>query len=98
MLPINPMHTDRQLFGNPVRGSLTELCEPVDAVVVFRRSAALAGHLDELLEVVPPLVWFQLGVRDDTVAGALEAQGIKVVQDRCIKVDHARYVDFPTWR
>ena len=95
--PDGALHTAKRLFGQQVVAELADLMHPLDAVVVFRRSAALAGHLDELLERAPPLVWFQLGVRDNGVTKALEAAGIEVVQDRCIKVDHARYVDFSTW-
>ena len=77
-----------------IRDSLGQLPERPDCVVVFRRSDALPGHLDELLTAEPRLVWLQLGVRHSDVRRRLEDRGIPVVEDRCIKVDHARYVGF----
>ena len=92
--PINPRHCGVRVFGQPVVASLEQITEALDCVLVFRRSSALPEHLDELQAARPGLVWFQLGVRHDAVASALKQQGIAVVQDRCIKVDHARYIDF----
>jgi hypothetical protein len=92
--PINPRHSDAVLFGHPVVDSLDQIGHPLDCVLIFRRSSALPDHLGALLEAHPALVWLQLGVRHDAVADTLERRGIPVVQDRCIKVDHARYIDF----
>ena len=92
--PINPRHAGAPVLGQPVVASLAQITEVLDCVLVFRRSSALPDHLDELLAARPALVWFQLGVHHDAVASALEQQGIAVVQDRCIKVDHARHIDF----
>ena len=79
-----------ELWGEPVRGSLTEIGEPVDVVDVFRRGEALPGHLEEILgmEPKPKVVWFQQGVRNDEVAAKLVQAGIQVVQDRCMKADY----------
>ena len=92
--PINPRHSGTVLFGQPVVAELGQLTEPLDCVVVFRRSSALPDHLDELQAARPAVVWLQLGVRHEAVATSLEQHGIAVVQDRCIKVDHARYIGF----
>lgn len=61
---------------------------PIDIVNVFRRSEHIPALLDQLLEVHPPLVWLQQGIRHDDVARRLEAAGIAVVMDRCLAVDH----------
>ena len=61
---------------------------PIDIIDVFRRSEALAGMQEALIAARPKLVWFQLGVRDDAVARAIEAAGIPVVQDQCLAVEH----------
>jgi predicted CoA-binding protein len=61
---------------------------PFDVVDIFRRSDALPGMLDQLLEVKPRLVWMQVGVRDEAVAARLEQAGITVVMDRCLMVEH----------
>jgi uncharacterized protein len=57
-------------------------------VQVFRRPDAIAQHADELLELKPRYVWFQLGIRNDGVAKRLEDAGIRVIQDRCMLQDH----------
>ncbi len=92
ILPVNPVFVGRSLWGQPVRASLTELGEPVDIVDVFRRPDQLPGHLAEILAMSPRprLVWLQQGIRHDDFARALQAEGIDVVQDRCILVEHRR--------
>lgn len=98
ILPVNPRHAGRRLFGTTVlptlsaaaASPLTQARGRMDIVNVFRRGSALPAHQDELLEVTPRCVWLQLGVRHDGVARSLEAAGIRVVQDRCLKIDAAR--------
>ena len=94
IIPVNAVKTGMELWGEPVRGALTEIGEPVDVVDVFRRGEALFGHLDEILgmDPKPKVVWFQQGVRNDEVAGKLVEAGIQVVQDRCMKADHKNLV------
>jgi uncharacterized protein len=62
----------------------------VDMVDLFRRSEHLDGHLEDILALnpLPKYVWLQLGIRNDEFAAKLEAQGIKVIQDRCLMADH----------
>lgn len=92
VLGVNPQLAGQPLFGQPVRATLRELAEPVDLVDVFRRSESIAAHLDDILAMQPrpAVVWFQLGIRNDEVAGVLEAAGIRVIQDRCTLADHQR--------
>lgn len=90
ILGVNPEFAGQVMFGNPVVATLADLGEPVDLVDIFRRPNALPDHLDELLALRPPVVWFQLGIRNDAVAAALEAAGIEVVQSRCTLADHQR--------
>lgn len=92
VLPVNPGLTGTTLWDQPVRATLAELGEPVEIVDVFRRGELLPGHLDDLLAMRPRprVVWLQLGVRNDNVARRLEAEGIEVVQDRCMLADHRR--------
>jgi predicted CoA-binding protein len=77
------------LFDRPVVRDLKKV-GAVDAVVVFRRSADVASHVDDFIALKPSLVWLQLGIRDDASAQRLVAAGIDVVQDRCVMVDHRR--------
>jgi len=78
------------ILGRPVFRRLVDVPGQVDLVDVFRKSADLAGHLDDLLAKRPAAVWLQSGIRDDAFAEALMAAGIDVVQDRCLMVDHRR--------
>jgi uncharacterized protein len=79
-------------LGEPCVATLAELAEPPDLIDVFRAARHLSGHVDEILALPrrPLGVWLQLGIRDDAAASRLEREGIQVVQDRCIMVDHRR--------
>ena len=90
--PINPGAAGGEILGRPAYASLAEVPGPVDMVDVFRRADALPGIVGEImaLDELPEVVWLQLGIRDDAVARALEMAGIKVVQDRCPKIEYAR--------
>lgn len=90
ILPVNPAHEGKELFGEKVRRSLAELGESVDVVNVFRRSQDVPGHLQDILAMrpLPKLVWLQQGIRHDETAAALSEAGIDVVQNRCLLVDH----------
>ncbi len=90
VIPVNPGYAGRELWGEPVRGSLAEVGAAVDVLDVFRRPQALPGHLAEILALGPRMVWLQLGIRHDDVAARLMSAGIDVVQDRCLMVDHER--------
>ena len=90
--PIHPRETE--ILGESVHQSVAELDEPVDIVVLFRRSDAVPMHLDEILALDPPprAVWMQLGIENETVADALIQAGIDVVQDRCMLIEHRRLI------
>jgi uncharacterized protein len=90
VLPANPVHVGRVLWNEAVRATLAEIGPPIDVVDVFRRSELLDGHVDDVLAVRPRLVWLQSGIRNDAFARRLEAEGIAVVQDRCLMVEHRR--------
>jgi predicted CoA-binding protein len=79
------------MFGEPVHATLAELGR-VDLVDVFRRAEDIPAHLSDILAMqpLPTYVWFQLGIRNDAAAAALEAKGITVIQDRCTLADHQR--------
>ena len=72
--------------------SLAEVDTPVDLVNLFRASDHVPAHVDEILAMKPrPLaVWLQLGIQNGPAAARLRAEGIEVVQDRCIMVEHSR--------
>ena len=93
---VNPALASRQAtaFGHPVVSRLTELSVPIDVVEIFRRSDRVREHLPDILGMnpLPRVVWLQLGIRDDRVAAELSAQGIEVIQDRCMLSDHRQYL------
>jgi uncharacterized protein len=78
------------ILGQPVYRRLMEVPGDIDLVDVFRRSQDIAGHLEDILAKRPTTVWFQSGIRNDAVAETLAKAGIKVVQDRCLMVEHRR--------
>lgn len=79
-----------KILGQPVYRRLIDVPGEIDLVDVFRRSEHLAGHLDDLLAKRPRAVWLQAGIYNDEFAERLARAGIKVVQDRCLMVDHRR--------
>jgi predicted CoA-binding protein len=92
VIPVNPGHAGKMLFGETVRASLGEVEGPVDMVDIFRRSEAVPAIVYEALAAFPQLkaVWMQIGVRNDAAADAAAARGVKVVQDRCPKIEYQR--------
>jgi len=81
------------ILGQRLFRQLTDIPGELDLVDVFRRSEDIPAHLDDLLAKRPTAVWFQSGIRNDDVAESLAHSGIKVVQDRCLMVDHRRYAN-----
>ncbi len=92
VIPVNPGHAGKDLFGQKVRGSLAEISEPVDMVDIFRRSEAVPPIVDEALEVFPDLrtVWMQIGVEHAEAAAKAQARGVDVVMNRCPKIEYQR--------
>jgi predicted CoA-binding protein len=89
VIPVPVYYPDvTEILGQPVYRKLTDIPVEVDLVNVFRRPADVPAHLEDLLAKKPKAVWMQLGIRHDAVAQKLARAGIKVVQDRCLMVDH----------
>lgn len=82
------------MLGKPVYRSLLDVPGEIDMVDVFRRADQLPMHLEDLIKKRPKAVWLQLGISDDHFAEQLAREGIKVVQDRCLMVDHRRLVKY----
>ena len=89
VIPV-PVHNPdaTSILGQKAYRTLAEIPGEIDLVDVFRRSADIFGHLDDILAKRPRAVWFQSGIRNDEAAARLASAGIKVVQDRCLMVDH----------
>ncbi|MGG4452011.1 CoA-binding protein [Brevibacillus porteri] len=91
IIPVNPVIAGETVLGEKVLGSLTEIDQPVDIVNVFRRSEDMMPVAEEALKMQnkPKVFWMQQGIANDEAAKLVADQGIEVVQDMCIKVDHA---------
>ena len=79
-----------QILGRPVYRKIADIPDVVDMVNVFRRPEDVPAHVDDILAKKPKSVWMQLGIRNDAAAEKLARAGIKVVQNRCLMVDHRR--------
>jgi hypothetical protein len=79
-----------EILGETVHRTLAEIPGDVDMVNVFRRPQDIPPHVDDIIAKIPKSVWMQLGIYHDEVARQLAEAGIKVVQDRCLMVDHRR--------
>lgn len=92
VFPINPGHAGKEILGRTVYASLADLPQPVDMVDIFRGSAAVPGIVDQILRLdpLPKVIWMQLGVRHDEAAARAEAAGIKVVMNRCPKIEYGK--------
>lgn len=92
VVPVNPGHAGKTLFGQTVVASLSEIEGDVDMVDIFRRSEAVPPVVDEALERFPALqtIWMQIGVEHAEAAAKAEARGVTVIQDRCPKIEYQR--------
>jgi predicted CoA-binding protein len=78
------------ILGRPVYRTLSDVPGTIDLVDVFRRPSDIPPHVPDILAARPRAVWFQSGIRHDEVALELTHNGITVVQDRCLLVEHRR--------
>ena len=78
------------ILGRKVYRKLSEVPGEIDLVNVFRRPGDIPAHVEDILAARPRAVWFQSGIRNDAAAERLARAGIKVVQDRCLMVEHRR--------
>jgi predicted CoA-binding protein len=92
IFPINPGHAGKEIHGHRVYATLADVPEPVDMVDVFRNPAEVPGVVKAVLgmDPLPKVIWMQLGIRNDEAAAAAEAVGLKVVMNRCPKIEIAR--------
>jgi predicted CoA-binding protein len=86
---VNPRETE--IMGQPVYASLADLPVVPDMVDVFRRVDDLPAVTDEAIAVGATSVWFQLGLEHPEAAATAVAAGLDVVQNRCLKIEHARF-------
>ena len=94
MIPVNPKEAGAEIRGLKCHESLSSIERPVDMVDVFRTSEAAYGVTEEAIEIGAKVVWMQIGVRNDEAARLAEAAGLKVVMNRCPKIELFR----PFWK
>ncbi|MGB3044887.1 MAG: CoA-binding protein [Xanthobacteraceae bacterium] len=99
MIPVNPGQVGKNLMGKPFVASLADIDRPIDMIDIFRNSdAALALVKDALtLNPLPKVIWMQLGVRNDEACALAEAAGLKVVMNRCPKIEYGRLSSEISW-
>ena len=99
MIPVNPGQAGKDILGQKVYARLSDIPEPVDMVDIFRASEhALAVTKEALtLSPRPAVIWMQLSVRNDEAAALAEAAGVKVVMDRCPKIEYGRLSSEISW-
>ena len=92
VIPVNPGHAGRTLFGQTVHASLSDIGKPVDMVDIFRRSETVPPIVDEALEAFPDLqtIWMQIGVEHAEAAAKARARGVDVIMNRCPKIEYQR--------
>jgi predicted CoA-binding protein len=99
MIPINPGQVGKSLVGKPFVASLRDIDRPIDMIDIFRNSDHIMPLVDEALTLdpLPKVIWLQLGVRNDAAAAKAEAAGIKVVMNRCPKIEYGRLSSEISW-
>jgi predicted CoA-binding protein len=99
MIPVNPGLAGQELLGQKAYAKLADIPEPVDMVDIFRASQYALGIVEEALalEPHPQVIWMQLGIRNDEAAKLAEANGLKVVMNRCPKIEYGRLSSEIAW-
>lgn len=90
VIPVNPTITGEHIHGEYVWRELSQIGEPIDMVDIFRRSSQVRPIVEQAIEIGAKAVWMQLGVVDEIAAASAEAAGLKVVMDRCPKIEIMR--------
>ena len=99
MIPVNPGLAGQELLGRKAYARLADIPEPVDMVDIFRASQYAVGIVEEALALTPrpQVIWMQLGIRNDEAAKLAEANGLKVVMNRCPKIEYGRLSSEIAW-
>jgi predicted CoA-binding protein len=90
VIPVNPQITGEHVHGEYVWRELSQIGEPIDLVDIFRRPQAAGDAVDEAIAAGAKAVWLQIGVINEEAAARAEAAGLKVVMNRCPKIEIPR--------
>jgi hypothetical protein len=99
MIPVNPALGGQELLGRKAYTRLSDIPEPVDMVDIFRASRYAVPIVEEALALSPrpQVIWMQLGIRNDEAAKLAQASGLKVVMNRCPKIEYGRLSSEIAW-
>lgn len=99
MIPVNPGQAGKEILGQKVYAKLSHISEPVDMVDIFRASQFVMPVVEEALTLTPKprVIWMQLTIRNDEAARLAEEAGLKVVMDRCPKIEYGRLSSEISW-
>jgi hypothetical protein len=99
MIPVNPGHAGEDMLGQRIYARLADIPEPLDMIDIFRGSQYALAIVQEALALKtrPLVIWMQLGVRNDEAAALAEANGMKVVMNRCPKIEYGRLSSEIAW-
>ena len=90
ILPVNPAHADAEILGERVHARLADILEPIDTVVVFRRSEQTDEPIDDAIAAGAKTVWLQLGIVNPAGLRRARDAGLRAVENRCLMVEHRR--------
>jgi len=99
MIPVNPGRAGHDMLGQRIYGKLADIPEPIDMIDIFRGSQYALDIVQEALALKPrpQVIWMQIGVRNDEAAALAEANGLKVVMNRCPKIEYGRLSSEIAW-
>ncbi len=97
VIPVNPAAAGEEILGEKDYASLSDIPVKIDIVDIFRRSDAVPPIVDEAIAIGAKVVWMQLGVRHEGAAAKAEAAGLKVVMNRCMKIEFGRLSGELSW-
>src|SRR5947199_3322200 len=97
VIPVNPGIVGQELLGEKVYAALRDIPEKIDMVDVFRPSKDTPGIIKDAIAIGAPVVWMQLGIRNDEAAALGEAAGVEIIMNRCPKIEFGRLAGELSW-
>jgi predicted CoA-binding protein len=99
VIPVNPGHAGKEILGQKVYAKLADIPEPIDMVDIFRAPQFVMPIVEEALKLSPrpQVIWMQLTIRNDEAAKLAEDAGLKVVMNRCPKIEYGRLSSEISW-
>jgi predicted CoA-binding protein len=93
VIPVNPGQAGKEILGETVVAQLSDIDEPIDIVDIFRRAEVVLEPVEAAIEAGAGAVWLQLGISNDDATAKARGAGLVAIQNKCIKIEHARLAD-----